>query len=65
MLVYFPEIWSIFPSAERLGVEIGSCCWRAVLFNLAKKHWEWILETLGDALTSYDILDFATSALKQ
>jgi len=32
---------------------------------LQKKHWEWILETLGDALTSYDILDFATSALKQ
>jgi len=30
-----------------------------------KKHWEWILETLGDAITSYDILDFATSALKQ
>ena len=50
-----------------MGVEIGSCCWRAVLFNLAKKtnkHWEWILETLGDALTAYDILDFATSALK-
>jgi len=61
VLVYFPAIWSIFPSAERLGVVVGEQFYSI----LQKKHWEWILETLKDALTSYDILDFATSALKQ
>jgi len=40
VLVYFPAIWSIFPSAERLGVEIGSC-WRVFLSNLAKKKQDW------------------------
>jgi len=29
-------IGSIFPSAERLGVEIGSC-WRAVFFSILRK----------------------------
>jgi len=41
----------IFPSAERLEVEIGSCQ-RVVVFNLAKKYrLEVSLETFGDALT--------------
>ena len=57
----FPRDLVDFPSAERLGVVVGEQFYSI----LHKKHWEWILETLRDALTSYDILDFATSALKQ
>ena len=45
--VYFHAIRSIYPSAERLGVEIGSR-WRAVFSILPKNQdWEWILKTIS------------------
>ena len=52
--VYFHAIRSIYPSAERLGVEIGSR-WRAVFSILPKNQdWEWVLEILGDALSRHN-----------
>lgn len=37
MHVSFCAIGSTFPRVERLRIKIRSCCWREVLFNLAKK----------------------------